>query len=173
MNQCGLKEQERAEILLAAGAGSASLNASAASHLLVCVSCSEAFVEQAALWTRLDSWVVPEVSTSFNRELYAKIDAAISEPWYDRWAAQLKSMFTQPALAIGTAALVVVAGFMLDHSAVKPELKNSPRISSVYAPSVAVSASEAEQVEKTLDDLEMLRQFDLNLEEKDTTSKSM
>ena len=120
---------------------------------------------KAALWTRLDAWTVPEVSSSFNRELYAKIDAALAEPWYDRWARQIKSSFAQPSLALGLAALVVVAGFTLDHSTLVRQ--RQPNISR------QVSNAEAEQVEKTLDDLEMLRQFDLASEEKESTSKSM
>ncbi len=166
MNQCGLKEQERAEILLAAGAGLDHLGETAAAHLRQCESCSETFAQQSALWNHLDSWTVPEVSSSFNRQLYAKIDASMAEPWLDRVARQIAWFFAQPSLAIGVAALVIVAGFTLDHSRSNLQPRNN-------SASHRVSTSEAEQVEKTLDDLEMLRQFDLNAEEKQATSKSM
>lgn len=173
MKKCELKEQERADILLAAGLGADSLTDFAASHLLECGSCAEAFAGQSALWNRLDAWTVPEVSSSFNRELYAKIDAAATEPWYDRVAAQMKAWFAQPALALAAAALVLVGGFTIDHSGIRSRFVSSAQMSTVHAPSVQVSTSEADQVEKTLDDIEMLRQFDLAVEEKESASKSM
>ena len=173
MKKCGLKEQARAEILLSAGSGVDGLSEFAASHLLECESCAEAFAGQSALWNRLDVWTVPEVSSGFNRELYARIDAAAAEPWYDRVASQIKSLFTQPVLALATAALVIVGGFTIDHAGVNLHRSGSAEMSTIHAPSVQVSTSEADQVEKTLDDIEMLRQFDLTVEEKETTSKSM
>lgn len=172
MTECGWTELERTELLL--GASSGSVAEHAAAHLKECEGCSSAFAEQVALWGKMDAWTLPEVSSDFNRGLYAKVDASQQERWYDRWARDLKAFFAQPSLALASAALVVVAGFMLDHAAVDGTRVSRPsEVGAIHAPAVQLSPSDAEQMEKTLDDMEMLRQFDLTSEEKETTSKSM
>ena len=155
MTACKLNERDRAEILLGQHT----------SHLADCPSCAEAFARQSELWKILDAWDMPPVSSGSNRSLYAKIDAAAAAPWYERWASAIKPVFAQPSFAIGMAAVVIVGGFFFDHSA--------PSVKPVANPAVQVSTTEAEQVEKTLEDLEMLHQFDPGSEEKDASSKAM
>ncbi len=167
--KCNLKQEERAELLLK-HTGDA-----AASHFELCPACREDSLSQSALWKALDSWNMPDVSSGFNRGLYAKIDASLAQPWYERLAASIRPMFAQPSLALGLAGIVVAAGFVFDHSAGPGASAVSARPSYASAGAVAlpVSNREAEQVERTLDDLEMLRQFDLAAEEKENASKSM
>ncbi len=153
---CGLKENERADLLLR------NTSEAAANHFERCVSCRQASLQQAAVWQALDSWNVPPVSSGFNRHLYAKIDAVANESWYERLAASVRPLFAQPAWALGVAGALFVAGFVFDHRTTR-----TPQVP------VQVSTTEAEQVERTLDDLEMLRQFDLASDEKETASKSM
>lgn len=157
--KCGLKESERAELLLR------NTSEAATNHFGQCSSCRRASLQQAALWQALDSWNVPPVSSGFTRNLYARIDAAAAETWYERLAAAVRPLFAQPAWALGMAGALFVAGFVLDHK--------SATTGAVHAPTVQVSSIEADQVEKTLEDLEMLRQFDLASEEKEAASKSM
>ena len=156
MTQCLLNEAERAEILLAAGCGVGELSGVQAAHVRLCGSCSEACARQAALWKTLGDWTLPEISSNFNRDLYAKIDLLSQQSWVDRIASRMRTWLAQPALAVATVALVLTAGFVFDHSAGKAHL-----------PAVVVSTTEAEQVEKTLEDMEMLRLFDVNADDKE------
>ncbi len=141
-------------------------------HLEACRECAAVRDSHRQVWKALDAWEVPAVSSSFNRNLYARIEAADAMPWYLRWLDALRPVFTQPAFPLSIAAIVVVAGFVLDHSNPLPA-----RPVAHAHPVIKVSATEAEQMERTLDDLEMLHQFDVNTdqkaEEKENTLKSM
>ncbi len=167
--KCNLKQEERAELLLKHTSGAAT------SHFELCPACHEASLSQASLWKALDAWNMPDVSSGFNRGLYAKIDAALAQPWYERLAASIRPLFARPSLALGLAGIVVAAGFVFDHLSgpVATAFSAHPNYASAGAVALPVSSREAEQVEKTLDDLEMLRQFDLAAEEKENASKSM
>jgi len=154
--KCALKESERAELLLR------NTSQAATNHFEQCSSCRRVSLEQAALWQAMDSWNVRPVSSGFNRSLYAKIEAVAHETWYERLAASVRPLFAQPAWALGMAGALFAAGFVFDHQATRE-----------HQTTIQVSTTEAEQVEKTLDDLEMLRQFDLVSEEKGTASKTM
>jgi hypothetical protein len=57
----------------------------------------------------------------------------------------------KPVIPLAAACLLLAAGFVFDHKSSSPVVNPSPAV---------VSASEAEQVEKALDDLQLLRQLD-------------
>ena len=157
--ECRLKESDRANLLLEPQKAAAVL------HFESCPACAEASMRQVLLFLALDAWKVPEVSASFNRILYAKIDAAMVSPWYERWSAALRQTFAQPAFAVAAVALVTIGGFLLDHPA--------GLTSRLTSATVQVSSLEAEQLERTLEDLEMLHQFDTGSEEKENSQKTM
>lgn len=180
MTVCQLKSEQHVDRMLAYAAGR--LNADAAEqlngHMDVCSECAAFRESQSGVWSALDSWEAPPVSADFNRRLYAKIEAADAAPWYTRWLDAIRPAFALPAIPLAAAAAVVVAGFLLDHPALDHRAKavtSAARQAAVQQ--TVVSATDAEQVEKTLDDLEMLRQFDVssdqNSEDKEKTSKSM
>ena len=56
-------------------------------------------------------------------------------------------------MPLAAAALMIVAGFMLDHPGSRPVTKGVPAAGTV-------SITDAMQVEQTLDDIQLLRQFD-------------
>jgi anti-sigma factor RsiW len=122
-----------------------------ARHVETCPDCASL----ASVWKSLDAWEAPPVSADFNRRLYARIAAADAMPWYRRWLDSVHPLFAQPALSLAAATVVVVTGFLLDNPASKTTV-----------PHAIVSVTDAEQVEKTLDDLEMLRQFDVSSDHK-------
>ncbi|MDQ6676921.1 MAG: hypothetical protein M3Z09_06470 [Acidobacteriota bacterium] len=165
------EDDRHADLLMACSPGKldAEKNIELTRHLESCPQCAQTLEAQRTVWKALDDWEAPGISAGFNRALYAKIEASgAAHRWYDRLAVSLKLMFAQPALALAFAGLLVAAGFILDH----PGAAVSP-VTAIHPSSLKVSAKEAEQVEKTLDDLEMLRQFDLNSDEKEAVSKSM
>ncbi|MCU1260138.1 MAG: putative transrane anti-sigma factor [Bryobacterales bacterium] len=175
MTDCPMKSEEQMDRLLAYCAGR--LDADTARtlerHMDACSACAAFRNSQSAVWNALDAWETPSVSADFNRKLYARIDAEDAIPWYRRWLHGVRPVFAQPALPLAVAALVVVAGFQLDHPARVTQAPRDP----VATATTRVSVTEAEQVEKTLEDLEMLRQFDVSSEQpsekKEKPSKSM
>ncbi len=176
MTTCPTKNNANTELLLAYCAGR--LRGAAAleleRHIAGCHDCAEFRNAQSSVWNALDAWEAPAASPDFNRRLYARIAAAETAPWYTRWLESLRPVFARPAFPLAAVAVVVVAGFVIDH----PSFISSPHAAKPTAVNVSgVTPREAEQVERTLDDLDMLRQFDSsadqNSEAREKTSKSM
>ncbi|MEP6716323.1 MAG: hypothetical protein ABJC09_12175 [Terriglobia bacterium] len=120
-----------------------------------CPACAVFCEEQTAMWGALDTWAPKSVSMGFNRALWQKIAAADSAPWYRRLADSLRSGAWKVTFPLAAAALLMAAGFMFDHQTGRvPPAGPGATVAS------GVSVSDAEQVEKTLDDIQLLRQFD-------------
>ena len=119
-----------------------------------CPACAAFRTEQTALWEALDVWQPEPVSAGFNRRLWRKIEAAAAAPWYRRFADAVRFGAWKPAFPLAAAALLIATGFMFDHHAERITAPASTAVSS------GVSVTDAEQVEKTLDDIQLLRQFD-------------
>jgi len=118
-------------------------------HMNTCPACMALRRDQKAVWDALDLWEPPPVSADFNRRLWQRIDAAAAAPWYRSLVESLRIANWKPMIPLTLALLLVVGGFLLDH----------PRAKAPAAPG-SVSMIEADQVEQTLDDIQLLRQFD-------------
>jgi len=117
----------------------------------LCPACREFRDGQRALWEALDQWEARPVSADFDRRLYRRIEEQEQMGWWTRVFRSMQPILWRPALPIAaTACLVLVAAFL----SVDPG-----RIAVPAAESQQVR--EVEQVERALEDLEMLRQFDL------------
>jgi hypothetical protein len=152
---CPLKTEETAGILLdyAARRLDSEMKALMDRHMKECADCAAARLEQTIVWDALDAWDPMPVSIDFNRRLWQRIDAMESAPWYERLAESLRMANWKPAFTLVLATLIVAAGFVLDHPGNRaPDGGGSS--------TAGVSASEAEQVEQTLEDLQLLHQFD-------------
>jgi anti-sigma factor RsiW len=151
---CPIRNEETAELLLAYTARrlDPAKTALLESHMDVCAQCAEFRAGQELVWQALDAWEAPLVTPDFNRRLYQRIESEASAPWYTRLFNTPWAMW-KPAIPLMAAGLVVVAGFMLDHPV---SMLNAPSVTSP----IRVSATEAEQVESALDDLQLLRQLD-------------
>lgn len=114
-----------------------------AAHLGGCADCVAFVSGQSALWSALDEWEPEPVSARFNRRLWQRIEESRRIPWYRQFASW------KPAFSLAAASAVILAGFLLDH-------KHAVKIPA----GAAVSSAEADQAEATLDDLQLLRQFD-------------
>jgi hypothetical protein len=101
------------------------------------------------VWEALDEWKPAPVSLDFNRRLWQRIDAAEAEPWYRRLAAVLRATSWTPAIPLTAAVLAIAAGFIFDH----------PANRAVMAPAPSATVN-VEQVQQTLDDIQLLHQFD-------------
>jgi hypothetical protein len=118
-----------------------------AQHMEKCPACAAFRTQQKAVWDALDLWEPPPVSMDFNRRLWKRIDDAAAAPWYVNLAESLRLANWKPMLPLTAAILVIAGGFLLDH----PGGKNA---------TPGVSVSEADQVEQTLDDIQLLHQLD-------------
>ncbi|MDQ6706974.1 MAG: hypothetical protein M3Z85_13485 [Acidobacteriota bacterium] len=166
-----MENNESADILLAYCARKLDADTAAIleRHMAICPECAQLRDGQQTVWNALDSWQAPPVSADFDRRLFERIDAA-DAPWYRRGWEYAREAFRplvwRPAFPLAAAGVLVVAGFLLDH-------RSATTVSRPSVPEIRVSVTEADQVEKTLEDMEMLRQFDVVLKDNKPDSKSM
>lgn len=155
---CPSRTEENRDILLdyLAGRVDAARAAEFRNHMVDCFECSEFISRQAMLWDALDEWEVAPVSLEFNRNMWKKIDAAETAPWYRQLAASLRFAAWKPLLPLTAAALLIAAGFLYDH----PGSQNN----AARTNSAAVRMTDVEQVQQTLDDIQLLHQFDTRSE---------
>jgi anti-sigma factor RsiW len=156
---CPLLREETADVLLdyTAGRLDPSRSALIERHMKGCAACDAFRLEQAAVWHALDVWEPAPVSLDFNRKLWQRIDAQV--PWYRSLADALRFGNWKPAAPLAVAILVIAGGFLMDHQG--DRVPNSGAVPTIQGVSVqGVSVNEADQLEQTLDDIQMLRQLD-------------
>jgi len=143
-------ESRDPEMLVALCAGQLDLKTAEAlkQHLAACAACRSVAAEQAVVWKALEAWEAPVVSPDFDRRLYRRIDAGARQTWFARFLRSFREMPLRQALPLtATAGLLLMAGFLVQHPI-------------IVAPAAQRQDSvRANQVERTLDDLELLRQF--------------
>jgi anti-sigma factor RsiW len=167
---CQIGSEEHPDHLLAYAAGKLPVEAAAKLelHMKSCAECAAAGKAQKAVWNVLDAWQPGPVSADFDRRLYARIEAAESASMVTRIVRSVRELFrpvlAQPAFALSAATLVIVAGFVLDHPGKMSISANN------HPSAIRVDQAALEQVESTLDDIDMLHQFDAGSDE---SSKSM
>ena len=98
--------------------------------------------EQQALLRLLDEFEAPPVSLNFNHRLWRAIETASRPSFF-----QLVRTWLKPAIPLGVLGALVIAGFAFDHRAPTPS-------------ATGVSATDAERMERTLDDIQLLGQFE-------------
>ncbi|MBZ5590943.1 MAG: zf-HC2 domain-containing protein [Acidobacteriia bacterium] len=155
---CPIKTQKNKEWLLEYSAGRLDNERAArvARHLAMCPECARFVEAQRGVWQALSQWEPEPVSADFDRRLYSRIE---SQPatWLDRLFRPLQPLW-HAAIPVAAACLLIVASVVL----------HTPQ-----APQVTVEKIEAEQVERTLDDMQMLRELALTPKPEGSTSKSM
>ncbi|MDQ6701065.1 MAG: zf-HC2 domain-containing protein [Acidobacteriota bacterium] len=167
-----MKNHENAELLLAYCARKLDPDSAAVleRHMAICPECAGLRDGQQAVWTALDSWKAQPVSADFDRRLNARIDAADAAAWYERAWDRVGDVFRpliwRPAYPVAAVCALAIGGFVLEQ---RPGVDPKP----VQPSEIRVSTSEAEQVERTLEDMEMLRQFDPVTTENRKAPKSM
>jgi anti-sigma factor RsiW len=125
-------------------------------HADQCAHCAALRTAQAEVWLRLDEWKPNPVSAGFNRELWRRIDADSQSPsWTSRLAEVMKFDFWKQVAPLAVAVALVVTGYVLDHSGhplAKPQTNTTA--------SIAVTVSDADQLEQALDEIQLLHQVD-------------
>ena len=143
---CPIETQENREWLLEYSAGRLDRERAAIveRHIEACPACARFVGEQRVVWDALGRWDTPELGADFNRQLYQRIDQAKKSSWLPR----LFHPLWRPLVPVAALCLLIVAGVMLHTPATRlnPERTRAETV-------------EPEQVERTLDDLQMLREL--------------
>lgn len=150
---CPLQTKET-DLLLDYSAGrlDAARTAVLAQHMDNCPVCASFRTEQTAVWDALDLWEPAPPSMDFNRRLWQRIEASAAAPWYRNLRDSLRFANWKPVVPLTAAILVIAAGFLLDHPGGQTQV---PGVSVTN-----VSLKDADQVEQTLDDIQLLQQLD-------------
>ncbi len=122
-------------------------------HMAACPGCRELVRAQQDVWNSLDCWPEAELSPDFNRRLYARIEAHQNRwtvaQWWSAAVIRLSEVPWWPALPAAVACLAIVAWL----------LTSTPKRLPVEESQAKSEPVEMEQVERTLQDLEMLKQL--------------
>ena len=135
-------------------------------HIAGCHVCGEFVRGQQAVWHALDTWEAAPVSLDFDRRLYQRIEA--QTPWWSLLLRPFRPPFGAVTLrrglpAAAMACLLVVVGVVLERPAVSP----------VPPPhdTAQVDSVQPEQVERTLDAMDMLSEFNRHVRADNPNSK--
>lgn len=152
--QCPMENAENAEVLLdyCARKLSGKPLEQFEGHLEICPKCKEFCSRQEAVWNALDVWDAEAVSEQFDSKLYARIEAFENRSWWKRLSG--RDFPWRPAVSLG-GACAALAVALLVHGPVNPPKPASPNVHET----TRVEALEPEQIERTLEDLEMLKQL--------------
>jgi anti-sigma factor RsiW len=121
-------------------------------HLEICPACSEFVSGQKAVWDALDVFEPVPVSANFDQALYRQI---ANTSWWTRFLNFAGSPFRAPAFLrqglplMAAAALAVAALVVWERPATAP----------VQQPTVSAEGPSPDQVQRALDDMEMLNNF--------------
>lgn len=121
-------------------------------HMAECGECRQRAEAQKVVWSALDAWESPSVSEDFDGRLFARIAEENRRPWWRReWFSW------KPALPVAAACAALLGVFLL-HG---PVLQNdSPPASPAIIQTQDAQKVDVDQVERALDDMEMLNQLD-------------
>ena len=153
---CPLEIPENAQMLLDYGTRKldAQRTAILERHMKICLACREFAAGQCALWEALDRWEAPPVSQDFDHRLYQRIEKEVS--LWDRLVRPFRPLMVRRGLPVAAAAcLMVVAGALVDRPAGSPV----PKTDMAQNDMAQVESVQPEQVERTLDAMEMLNEF--------------
>jgi anti-sigma factor RsiW len=135
-------------------------------HLLGCEECRETASAQQAVWSALDDWSPAAAPMDFDRRLYARIAVESQRPWwhfsYRPWVSAFGFRAGAPVAAACVA--LVAAAFFYRPAGTIPV--NGP------TPATIERKVDVEQMERTLDDLDMLKQMSVTVQADDTESQS-
>jgi anti-sigma factor RsiW len=151
--QCPIQNADHAEILLDYCARKLSPKslAEVEQHLENCPECQSFYSRQRAVWSALDEWVAEPVSEQFDKKLYARIDAFENRIWWKCLAGE--GFGWRPALSVGAACAAMAVTLFINTPV------NQPKVAPSIHQTTRTEAVEPEQLERTLEDLEMLKQL--------------
>ncbi len=140
-------------------------------HARGCASCRELIHAQRAVWQALEHWDAPPVPSDFDRELYARIEAEERSSgavikWARAAAARWSPFSWRTPVAVAAACAAVVL-------AIIAEIPGNRAVPQPAEPQARMEHVDIEQVERTLDDMTMLKQLAPVAPHSDQSSSSM
>lgn len=162
--RCPLQEGEHAARFLAWMDGTLEPQARAELelHAMECESCRTVIDGQRAVWSALDAWEPDSISQDFNRRLYAAIDAEQAQPWWKRVFNLALPFPVRPAVPIAASCLLLI-GVVLFRAPQPVELENKQ--------AGIIERVDVEQVDRSLDDLNLLRELNEELKVEPSTER--
>jgi hypothetical protein len=139
-------------------------------HALVCPSCREIIDAQRAVWQALEHWDAPPVASAFDRELYVRIDAEERSSGLVKWARAAAARWSPFSWHTPVAVAAACAAVLL---AIVVEIPGSRAVSQPAEPQFRMEHVDIEQVERTLEDMTMLKQLAPTAPHSDQSSSSM
>ncbi|HTA69570.1 MAG TPA: zf-HC2 domain-containing protein [Bryobacteraceae bacterium] len=114
-------------------------------HLESCASCREMVAAQRAVWSALEALPAHPVSSNFDSRLYQRIAEEEQSAWWRRLFQAGWSW--RPAMPVAAACAVLAVAFLVKNSgpSILPQQQVQPQL-------------QIEQVERALDDMDMLKQ---------------
>jgi anti-sigma factor RsiW len=122
-------------------------------HLLTCERCRTIAAQQKELWHALEVWKPEPVSVDFDEKLRVRITEDAQTTWWQRLVRYQWSWTLRPAIPVAAASAAILVGFLI-----RPSLTPADKVDASYRGGVKVSI---EQVERALDDMDMLKQMGL------------
>jgi anti-sigma-K factor RskA len=149
--ECPAKARESTQVLIdyCAGMLEAEVAAALEGHIKQCDACREFCRAQARVWSALEAWEPEPISQGFDERLLENIEAGDRASLRQRIWHAAASFRWRPVLPLAAAAIVIVAVLLMR----TPSGTNTP---------VAVKNADVvdvDQVEKALDDIDMLKQL--------------
>ncbi len=120
-------------------------------HLRECAACREFVAEQQAVWNDLDGWEAPPVSADFDARLHRRIRERVG--WWDYLVRPLRPLLVRQGVPIAAGATLLVVAGLLSHQPPDSPHPPLPQVSQVDI------GSSPDQVDRALDDMEMLREL--------------
>ena len=149
--KCPLETRDNADVLLdyCTRKLNPEMTATLEQHIAICSSCREFADGQMAVWNALDAWEAIPVSPDFDRRLYARIERE-GVSWWEPLVRPFRPLLVRQSLPIAVAAcLVIMAVFLVDPPTGAPDTNSGTQVEAV----------QADQVDRALEDMELLREF--------------
>jgi anti-sigma factor RsiW len=159
--ECPIQRRENADLLLAYCARRLDPETAAVleRHMQVCPACRAFGESQQAVWSALDLWEATPVSEDFDRRLYDRLGREERAGFWSRVRPWFPVGF-RPVLPVAVASAIVTVAFLVQ----SPSSAPSP---------AQLETVDAEQVERVLDDLDMLRQLNVAPRSADAPTQAM
>lgn len=148
--ECQVQNRDHADLLLKYCARKLDPETAAVleRHMEQCPTCRAFGEVQKAVWEALDAWEAMPVSADFDRRLYARVAEEERRGWWSGLARSWWPWKLHPALSLAAASAVAVVALLVQAPVTPPRPAEFELV-------------DAEQVERALDDLEMLKQVNL------------
>ncbi len=148
---CPQQNERGAEVLIGYSAGTLQPQAQLEfeRHLSVCEKCRDLEAEQQAVWETLGEWrPTPVAAQQFDKRLYARIAREAALPWWRRALRANPSFAFRSIVPVAAACTALAVTFLVKEPAMRYSVQNNDR-----------QKVSIEQVERALDDMDMLKQM--------------